>query len=59
MYNIGGPGRAHFLVRPPKGLLPLSFDAPLVTEYWDDDASTEFEAMYKRIEAEGGVLLKR
>jgi hypothetical protein len=58
MYNIGGPGRAHFMVRPNQRVVPMSFDAPLVTEYWDDDGSPEFKAMYKRIEAEDIVLVK-
>lgn len=28
------------------------------TEYWDDDASTDFNAMMARVEQEGAVLQK-
>jgi len=59
MYNIGGPGRAHFLVMPNKRLIPMSFAAPLTTEYWDEDGSPEFNAMYKRLKTEEMVLTKK
>ena len=58
MYSIGGPGRAHFLVMPHKRMIPMSFAAPLITEYWDDDGSPEFQAMYRRLKAEEMVLVK-
>ena len=38
--------------------LPLSFNTPITTDYWDDDGSPEFTAMLQRIVAEGAVLLK-
>ena len=56
MYNIGGD--AHFMVRPSRRMIPLSFDAPLVTEYWDDDGSADFKTMYERITTEGMILFK-
>ena len=36
----------------------MSFDAPLATEYWDDDGSPEYKAMFKRLETEDIVLEK-
>ena len=36
--------------------MPVSFAAPLKTEYWDDDGSAEFNAMMARLEREGAVL---
>ena len=36
--------------------MPMSFAAPLRSDYWDDDGSDEFNAMMARIEREGAVL---
>ena len=46
------------MVRPDwsRTLMPLSFVAPVKTEYWDDDGSDEFNTMMSRIEAEDAVL---
>ncbi len=53
------PNARHFMVLPNRWwLIPLSFDAPVTTEYWDDDRAPEFRAMFKRLEAEGMVLAK-
>ena len=42
--------------------LPLGFDLPITTTYWDPPAEGEtdeaFDAMLARVEAEGSVLLK-
>ena len=48
----------HFLIRPDwtRGLLPMSYTAPVETEYWDDDGSREFAAMMERLEREKVVL---
>jgi len=36
--------------------MPMSYVAPITTEYWDDDGSAEYRAMFGRIEQEGIVL---
>ena len=58
MFNIADPKQSLFMVRPDwKRLLPpTSYDAPLTTEYWDDDGSAEYHTMFTRIEREGVVL---
>jgi gluconate/galactonate dehydratase len=59
MYNLYDVQKQrHFLVRPDwvRGLVPMSFDAPIQTEYWDDDGTPEFEEMMARLEREGMVL---
>ena len=59
MYNIGDPKDAHFMVLPNgRRLIPFAFDAPITTEYWDDDGSAEYRAMFKRLQAEKMVLVK-
>lgn len=57
MFNMGNPADAHFMVLPDgRRLIPMSFDAPLSTEYWDDDGTAEYKAMFARIKSEGMVL---
>ena len=57
MYNLADPQNSIFMVRPDRArLLPLSYDAPLSTEYWDDDDSLEYKQMISRIQREGVVL---
>ena len=57
MYNIADPNNSLFMVRPDRSrLIPMSYDAPIATEYWDDDGTPEYRAMFKRIEREGMVL---
>ena len=57
MYNIHDPNDSLFIVRPDfRRLIPMSYDAPLKTEYWDDDGSSEYNSMFKRIESEGIVI---
>ena len=58
LYTRPDPENPHFMVRPDwsRTLMPLSFAAPLKTEYWDDDGSDEFNAMMARIEKEDAVL---
>ena len=48
----------HFLVRPDwrRGKVPMSYDSPIATDYWDDDRSAEWRQMMQRIETEGMVL---
>ena len=59
MFNIANPEDSIFMVRPDRRrLIPLRYDLPLSTEYWDDDGSTEYKQMFTRIEHEGVVLLK-
>ena len=38
------------------GLVPMSYDAPIETEYWDNDGTPAFREMLERIEREGMVL---
>ena len=42
MYNIADPDESIFMVRPDsRRLMPMSYVAPITTEYWDDDGSAE------------------
>jgi hypothetical protein len=57
MYHIADPDNSIFMVRPDrKRLIPMSYAAPIETEYWDDDGTAEYEEMSSRIEREGIVL---
>ena len=58
LYVRPDPENPHFMVRPDwsRELMPVSFAAPLKTEYWDDDGSAGFSAMMARLEREGPVL---
>jgi hypothetical protein len=57
MFNIADPDNSIFMVRPDRSrLIPMSYDSPIATEYWDDDGSPEYRAMFERIEREGMVL---
>ena len=58
LYTRPDPENPHFMVRPDwsRRLMPMSFVAPLKTEYWDDDGSADFEAMMARVERDGAVL---
>ena len=59
MYNIADPDESLFLVRPSdRRLITMSYDSPITTEYWDDDGSPEYRAMFERLEREGMVLEK-
>ncbi len=58
MYNIADPKQSIFMVRPDvRRLIPMSYYSPVTTEYWDDDGSAEYQAMFTRIEQEGIVLV--
>ena len=47
------------MVRPDRNrLLPVRYDMPITTEYWDNDGSSEYKQMFDRIEREGVVLVK-
>jgi hypothetical protein len=48
----------HFFVRPDwtKGLIPMSYDSPIVSDYWDNDDSAYFSDMWKRLEREELVI---
>ena len=61
LYTSPDPENPHFMVRPDwsRTLMPMSFVAPLNTEYWDDDGSAKFEEMMTKIEATGAVLEAR
>jgi len=57
MYNFADPKNSIFMVRPDrKRLIPMSYDAPISTEYWDDDGTPEYREMLVRLEQEGIVL---
>ena len=57
MYNIADPENSIFMVRPDRARqIPMSYDAPISTDYWDDDGSPEYRRMFERIEREGVVL---
>ena len=57
MFNIADTKNPLFMVRPDRSrLIPMSYDSPISTEYWDDDGTPEFRAMMARIEREGIVL---
>lgn len=57
MYNIVDPKNSIFIVRPDsRREATLSYDAPIRSEYWDDDGTKTFEEMFKRLEKEGMVL---
>jgi hypothetical protein len=59
MYNIADPKQSIFMVRPDvRRLIPMSYDAPLETEYWDQDGTPEYKKMFERIVKEGMVLEK-
>ena len=50
--------KRHFMIRPDwtRGGLPLSYEAPITTEYWDDDGSDAFAQMWTRLDAEHPVV---
>lgn len=57
MYNIADPKNSIFMVRPDRSrLIPMSYDAPISTEYWDNDGTSAYQEMFARIEREGIVL---
>ena len=59
MYNIADPAQSIFMVRPDvRKLLPLSYQSPVKTEWWDNDGTANYRAMFKRIEKEGVVLMR-
>ena len=59
MYNIADTDNPIFMVRPDRARqITLRYDAPISTEYWDDDGSSEYRKMFERIEREGVVLEK-
>ena len=59
MYNIADPKNSIFMVRPDRSrLIPMSYDAPISTEYWDNDGTPTYREMFARIEREGIVLEK-
>ena len=51
-------GKRHFMIRPAwtSGGIPLGYDAPISTEYWDDNGSDEFAQMWKRLDREAVVV---
>ena len=57
MYNIADPKNSIFMVRPDRSrLIPMSYDSPISTEYWDNNGTTAYREMFARIEREGIVL---
>jgi gluconate/galactonate dehydratase len=58
MYNLADPEDSGFMVRPDsRRLMPFSYDAPIQTEYWDNDGSPEYRHILERLEKEGLVLV--
>ncbi len=59
MYNLANPKESIFMVRPDRRrLIPMSYDSPLTTEYWDEDGSQAYKQMFERLEKEEMVLEK-
>ena len=60
MYNIADPEDSIFMVRPDRrrGMVPMRYDAPITTDYWDDDGTDAYREMFDRIVREGVVLEK-
>ena len=57
MYNIADPKNSIFMVRPDRSrLIPMSYDSPISTEYWDNDGTPAYQEMFARIERERIVL---
>ncbi len=57
MYMIIGPPDSILMVRPDRDRhIPMSYAAPISSEYWDDDGTPEYKAMFARLEREGLVL---
>ena len=58
MHSRPDPENPHFMVRPDwsRRMMPVSFAAPLSSEYWDDDGSLEWKTMWDSIEPGGAVL---
>ena len=50
--------KRHFMIRPDwtRGGLPLSYEAPIITEYWDDDGSDAFAQMWTQLDVEHPVV---
>ena len=47
------------MVRPDRSrIIPMSYDSPVTTSYWDDDGSPEYREMFARLEREQMVLEK-
>ena len=59
LYNLADPQQSIFMVRPDvRRLVPLSYAAPVSTEYWDDDGSNAYRQMFARLERDKVVLEK-
>ncbi|MGY8827423.1 MAG: mandelate racemase/muconate lactonizing enzyme family protein [Candidatus Latescibacterota bacterium] len=57
MFLMADTANPLFMVRPDRSrLLPMRYDAPIETEYWDDDGSAKYRGIFARIEREGMVL---
>lgn len=56
-FMIASPAQSILLVRPDRDRhIPMSYDSLISTEYWDDDGTPEYRAMFARLEREGFVL---
>jgi D-xylonate dehydratase len=57
MFNLADVQQSIFMVRPDvRRELPMSYDSPITTDYWDDDGTPTYAAMLARLEREGVVL---
>jgi hypothetical protein len=58
MFNLAEVQQSIFMVRPDvRRELPMSYDSPITTDYWDDDGTPAYAEMLARLEREGVVLL--
>jgi hypothetical protein len=50
MYHIADPKESIFMVRPDRRrLISMSYAAPIRTDYWDDDGTPEYRAMFGEV----------
>ena len=57
MFNLADVQQSIFMVRPDvRRELPMSYDSPITTDYWDDDGTPAYAEMLARLEREGVVL---
>ncbi|MEW6753209.1 MAG: enolase C-terminal domain-like protein [Candidatus Latescibacterota bacterium] len=57
LFALADPANSIFMCRPDMSrMLPMRYDAPIQTEYWDDDGSPEYRALFARLERERIIL---
>lgn len=59
MYHLADPQQSIFMVRPDtRRLMPMRYESPIATDYWDEDGSPEYRAVRERLAREGAILEK-